>query len=170
MHIQFLTVNVVFYSALADAALAALLAGLAQQAENALSKILAVLPLDARAAAESLALFAPLRGLDPGASEAVNELIREACRGGTAIVVGAAMLNALKVVGKDIARVKVVASGAGAAALAGLGRRPGGGGPRRSGRWRLCLRQRGSAPQGLDRALSAGYPPGRQCRMARFHR
>ncbi len=40
---------------------------------------------------------------------------------GTAIVVGAAMLNALKVVGKDIGAVKVVASGAGAAALACLG-------------------------------------------------
>jgi malate dehydrogenase (oxaloacetate-decarboxylating)(NADP+) len=40
---------------------------------------------------------------------------------GTAIVVGAAMINALKVVGKDIATVKLVASGAGAAALACLG-------------------------------------------------
>ena len=40
---------------------------------------------------------------------------------GTAIVVGAALLNALKVAGKDIAKVKLVASGAGAAALACLG-------------------------------------------------
>ncbi|MBX3604435.1 MAG: NADP-dependent malic enzyme [Piscinibacter sp.] len=39
---------------------------------------------------------------------------------GTAIVVGAAMLNALKVSGKDIKKVKLVASGAGAAALACL--------------------------------------------------
>ncbi|MDB5731927.1 MAG: NADP-dependent malic enzyme, partial [Variovorax sp.] len=39
---------------------------------------------------------------------------------GTAITVGAAMLNALKVVDKDIARVRLVASGAGAAALACL--------------------------------------------------
>jgi malate dehydrogenase (oxaloacetate-decarboxylating)(NADP+) len=39
---------------------------------------------------------------------------------GTAIVVGAAMVNALRVVGKDIGAVKVVASGAGAAALACL--------------------------------------------------
>ena len=39
---------------------------------------------------------------------------------GTAIVVGAAVLNALKVVGKDISQVKLVASGAGAAALACL--------------------------------------------------
>lgn len=39
---------------------------------------------------------------------------------GTAIVVGAAMVNALKVAGKDIAEVKLVASGAGAAALACL--------------------------------------------------
>ncbi len=40
---------------------------------------------------------------------------------GTAIVVGAAVLNALKVVGKPFAEVKLVASGAGAAALACLG-------------------------------------------------
>jgi malate dehydrogenase (oxaloacetate-decarboxylating)(NADP+) len=40
---------------------------------------------------------------------------------GTAIVVGAAVLNALKVVGKDIREVKLVTSGAGAAALACLG-------------------------------------------------
>jgi len=40
---------------------------------------------------------------------------------GTAITVGAAMLNALKVVGKDITQVKLVTSGAGAAALACLG-------------------------------------------------
>ena len=39
---------------------------------------------------------------------------------GTAIVVGAALLNGLKVVGKDIRDVKLVASGAGAAALACL--------------------------------------------------
>ena len=40
---------------------------------------------------------------------------------GTAITVGAAMLNALKVVGKDPKSVKLVTSGAGAAALACLG-------------------------------------------------
>ncbi len=40
---------------------------------------------------------------------------------GTAIVVGAALLNGLKVVGKRIDEVKLVASGAGAAALACLG-------------------------------------------------
>ncbi|MGE5548357.1 MAG: NADP-dependent malic enzyme [Solirubrobacterales bacterium] len=39
---------------------------------------------------------------------------------GTAIVVGAAMVNALRIVGKDIGEVKLVASGAGAAALACL--------------------------------------------------
>lgn len=39
---------------------------------------------------------------------------------GTAIVVGAALLNGLKVVGKDIREVKLVTSGAGAAALACL--------------------------------------------------
>src|SRR6187402_2396026 len=40
---------------------------------------------------------------------------------GTAITVGAAILNGLKVVGKDIKNVKLVTSGAGAAALACLG-------------------------------------------------
>jgi malate dehydrogenase (oxaloacetate-decarboxylating)(NADP+) len=39
---------------------------------------------------------------------------------GTAIIVGAAVCNGLKVIGKDIAQVKLVASGAGAAALACL--------------------------------------------------
>ncbi len=39
---------------------------------------------------------------------------------GTAIVVGAAVLNGLKVVGKELRQVKLVASGAGAAALACL--------------------------------------------------
>jgi malate dehydrogenase (oxaloacetate-decarboxylating)(NADP+) len=39
---------------------------------------------------------------------------------GTAIIVAAAMLNGLRVVGKDISQVKLVASGAGAAALACL--------------------------------------------------
>jgi malate dehydrogenase (oxaloacetate-decarboxylating)(NADP+) len=39
---------------------------------------------------------------------------------GTAIIVGAALLNGLKVVGKDIKRIKLVVSGAGAAALACL--------------------------------------------------
>jgi malate dehydrogenase (oxaloacetate-decarboxylating)(NADP+) len=40
---------------------------------------------------------------------------------GTAIVVGAALLNALRVTGKDIREIKLVTSGAGAAALACLG-------------------------------------------------
>jgi malate dehydrogenase (oxaloacetate-decarboxylating)(NADP+) len=40
---------------------------------------------------------------------------------GTAIVVGAALLNALKVSGKDIGKIKLVTSGAGAAALACVG-------------------------------------------------
>ncbi|AMO23178.1 NADP-dependent malic enzyme [Ramlibacter solisilvae] len=39
---------------------------------------------------------------------------------GTAIVVGAAIINGLKIVGKDLAKVKLVTSGAGAAALACL--------------------------------------------------
>ncbi len=54
--------------------------GLAREAENALSKILAVLPLDARAAAESLALYAPLAGLDPATSAHLASL-REATEG-----------------------------------------------------------------------------------------
>jgi len=40
---------------------------------------------------------------------------------GTAIIVGAAVLNALSLVGKDIKKVKLVVSGAGAAALSCLG-------------------------------------------------
>ena len=40
---------------------------------------------------------------------------------GTAIVVGAAIMNGLKVAGKDLKKVKLVTSGAGAAALACLG-------------------------------------------------
>ncbi len=39
---------------------------------------------------------------------------------GTAIIVGAALLNGLRVVGKDIAKIKLAVSGAGAAALACL--------------------------------------------------
>jgi len=39
---------------------------------------------------------------------------------GTAIIVGAALLNGLRIVGKDIGRIRLVASGAGAAALACL--------------------------------------------------
>ena len=39
---------------------------------------------------------------------------------GTAIIVGAALLNGLKVVGKDISKIKLVVSGAGAAALSCL--------------------------------------------------
>ena len=39
---------------------------------------------------------------------------------GTAIVVGAAILNGLHLIGKDPTRVKIVTSGAGAAALACL--------------------------------------------------
>ncbi|MBL8790949.1 MAG: NADP-dependent malic enzyme [Rhizobiales bacterium] len=39
---------------------------------------------------------------------------------GTAVIVGAAVTNALRLAGKDIAKVKIVASGAGAAALACL--------------------------------------------------
>ena len=37
---------------------------------------------------------------------------------GTAIISGAALLNALEIIGKDIAKLKVVVSGAGASAIA----------------------------------------------------
>ncbi|MBI4190962.1 MAG: NADP-dependent malic enzyme [Betaproteobacteria bacterium] len=58
----------------------------------------------------------------------VERKLRERCRipvfhddqHGTAITVCAAFLNGLKVIGKDIARIKLVVSGAGAAALACL--------------------------------------------------
>lgn len=51
--------------------------GLARQAENAMLKILGVLPSAERAAAESLALFAPLTGLSPEMRERLA-LLREA--------------------------------------------------------------------------------------------
>lgn len=47
---------------------------LGQRAEEALSKILAVLPGPARAAAESLALYAPLRGLDDATRARLGQL------------------------------------------------------------------------------------------------
>jgi len=59
----------------------------------------------------------------------VERKLRERCKipvfhddqHGTAIIVGAAILNGLKVVGKNLREVRLVASGAGAAALACLG-------------------------------------------------
>ena len=59
----------------------------------------------------------------------VERKLRERCKipvfhddqHGTAIIVGAAIFNGLRVVGKDIRNVKLVVSGAGAAALACLG-------------------------------------------------
>jgi malate dehydrogenase (oxaloacetate-decarboxylating)(NADP+) len=59
----------------------------------------------------------------------VERKLRERCRipvfhddqHGTAIIVSAAIMNGLKVVGKDLGRVRLVVSGAGAAALACLG-------------------------------------------------
>ena len=62
-------------------------AALARQAENALSKILAVLPLDARAAAESLALYAPLPALDPATSAHLTAM-REATEARRKLQVG----------------------------------------------------------------------------------
>ena len=58
----------------------------------------------------------------------VERKLRERCKipvfhddqHGTAIIVGAAILNGLKVVGKELSRVRLVVSGAGAAALACL--------------------------------------------------
>jgi predicted DNA-binding transcriptional regulator YafY len=51
--------------------------GLAQSAQDALGKILSVLPADARTAAESLAVFAPGGGLDAPAQRTLQTL-REA--------------------------------------------------------------------------------------------
>ena len=51
--------------------------GLARQAEDALGKILSVLPAAARAAAESLAVYAPLIGLDAANQQRLQHL-REA--------------------------------------------------------------------------------------------
>jgi malate dehydrogenase (oxaloacetate-decarboxylating)(NADP+) len=53
-------------------------------------------------------------------SERMNIPVFHDDQHGTAIISSAALLNALKVVGKDIAAVKLVASGAGAAAIACL--------------------------------------------------
>lgn len=49
-------------------------AALAAQAEMALSKILAVLPMAARAAAESLAVYAPAVGPDPATRQRLEQL------------------------------------------------------------------------------------------------
>jgi predicted DNA-binding transcriptional regulator YafY len=51
--------------------------GLAREAEDALGKILSVLPTAARAAAESLAIYAPLLGVDTGNQQRLQQL-REA--------------------------------------------------------------------------------------------
>ncbi len=51
--------------------------GLAREAEDALGKILSVLPAAARAAAESLAIYAPLIGVDTGNQQRLQQL-REA--------------------------------------------------------------------------------------------
>lgn len=51
--------------------------GLAREAEDALGKILSVLPAAARAAAESLAIYAPLLGVDTGNQQRLQQL-REA--------------------------------------------------------------------------------------------
>jgi predicted DNA-binding transcriptional regulator YafY len=51
-------------------------AAMAAEAEAALAKILAVLPVDARAAAESLALFAPDAGIAPEVRDALQAMRR----------------------------------------------------------------------------------------------
>ena len=51
-------------------------AAMAAEAETALAKILAVLPADARAAAESLALFAPDAGIAPEVRDALQAMRR----------------------------------------------------------------------------------------------
>ena len=51
-------------------------AAMAAEAEAALAKILSVLPTDARAAAESLALFAPDAGIAPEVRDALQAMRR----------------------------------------------------------------------------------------------
>ena len=55
---------------------------LARYAQDALGKIVSVLPADARAAAEALAVFAPMAGLEPMAQQTLNALqtLREAAQ------------------------------------------------------------------------------------------
>ena len=56
---------------------------LAQSAEDALGKILSVLPVDARVAAEALAVYAPPGGLPPSAQrtlQTLREAVHERCK------------------------------------------------------------------------------------------
>ena len=55
---------------------------LARHAQDALGKILSVLPTDARAAAESMAVFAPMAGLEPATQQTLQALqtLREAAQ------------------------------------------------------------------------------------------
>ena len=56
---------------------------LAQRAEDALGKILSVLPVEARVAAEALALYAPSGGLSEGAQrtlQTLREAVQERCK------------------------------------------------------------------------------------------
>ncbi len=85
---------------------------------------------------------------------------------GTAIVVSAGILNGLKVVGKKLADCKLVASGAGAAALACLNLLVR---PRPQARERLDLRhqRRGlQGPQGADGSLQGAFRQGDQRPLA----
>ncbi len=58
--------------------------------------------------------------IEQALKERVNIPVLHDDQHGTAIVVGAAVLNALRIVGKDISRTRLVTAGAGAAALACL--------------------------------------------------
>ena len=55
---------------------------LARHAQDALGKILSVLPADARAAAESMAIFAPMAGLEPATRQTLQalQILREAAQ------------------------------------------------------------------------------------------
>ena len=75
---------------------------------------------------------------------------------GTAIVVLAALINALKVVGKDIGDVRIVLSGAGAAGMAILDGAARGGSRRR--RRRRQGRRHPPGPRGPGRRARAGSP------------
>lgn len=59
--------------------------------------------------------------IEEGLKQRLNIPVFHDDQHGTAIVVAAAVINGLRVVGKDIKKVKLVASGAGAAALACIG-------------------------------------------------
>ena len=105
-----------------------LLEGAVVAAKGSLDRPVAGLATDFRRVVPGTAYFSLSRGAD--AARAIGEALEssgmdredlQVVERLAAIVVGAAIMNGLKVVGKDLASVKLVVSGAGAAALACLG-------------------------------------------------